>query len=94
MVKAGNIAYELNLPQLNRCSSLQGSQGSSRVLLVERQLRPNRRQPKRLHLSVQGESFRQFLCHGLGSRRIARHGKGQCGFKAYGLTRGSQLQRL
>src|SRR5271170_6131731 len=56
MVEAGNIVEERDLPELDAGSSLQGSQGSSRVLLVQRQLRLNRSQPKRLHLGVQWEA--------------------------------------
>ena len=40
-------------------SSLQSIQGGSRVLFVQRQLRPNRGQPERLHLRVQREAFPQ-----------------------------------
>src|ERR1035437_2293236 len=51
-IEAGNVDDETNLSQLEGGSSLQGSQGSSRILLVQCQLRLNRRQPKRLHLGV------------------------------------------
>jgi hypothetical protein len=57
-------------------------------------LRLNRRQPKRLHLRVERKAFSQVLCQGLGSRRIARHGKRQRGFALDALTRGSQLSKL
>ena len=36
-------------------------EGSRRILPIERQLRPNRRQPKRLHLCVQRKAFVQVL---------------------------------
>ncbi len=67
---------------------------SSRILFVQRQLRLNRRQPKRLHLGVQWEAFPQVLCQGFGSCRIARHGKRKRGFDLDALTRGSKLQSL
>ena len=54
---------------------MQGIQGGSRILPVQRQLRLNRRQPKRLHLGVQREAFPQVLRQGLGSCRVARHGE-------------------
>ncbi len=47
----------VNLPQLDGGSSLQGIQGESRILSVQRQLRLNRGQPERLHLRVQREAF-------------------------------------
>ena len=62
MVEAGNIADERNLPQLDGGSSLQGSQGGSRVLSVQRQLRLNCWQPKRLYLRVQREAFPLTAC--------------------------------
>ena len=50
-IEAGNIGDEPNLPQLDgRGSSLQVRQGENRILSVQRQLRLNRGQPKRLHL--------------------------------------------
>src|SRR5208282_165335 len=57
MVEAGKIDDEWNLSQLDGRSSLQGIQGDSRILSVQRQLCLNRRQPKRLHLGVQWEAF-------------------------------------
>ena len=57
-IEAGNIGDERDLPELDgRQGSLQGSQGGSRVLSVQRQLRLNRWQPKRLHLRVEREAF-------------------------------------
>jgi hypothetical protein len=50
-----------DLPQLDGGSSLQGIQGGGRILSVQRQLRLNRRQPKRLHLRVQREALVQGL---------------------------------
>jgi hypothetical protein len=47
-----------------------------------------------LHLRVQWEAFPQVLCQGLGSYRIARHGKRKRGFAFGTLTRGSKLQDL
>src|ERR1039457_1254336 len=51
-IEAGNIVDERNCAELERGgSSLQGSQGSGRILLV--QLPLNRGQPERLDLRVQ-----------------------------------------
>ena len=75
-------------------SSLQSIQGDSRIFSVQRQLRLNRRQPERLHLRVQREALPQILRQGLGSCRIARHGKRKRGFDLDTLTRGSKLQSL
>src|SRR5271167_4866745 len=65
-IEAGNVGDERNLPQLDGCSGLQSSQGGSRVLSVaiQRQLRLNGGQPKRLHLRVQRKAFPQVLCQG------------------------------
>src|SRR2546425_6335750 len=93
-IEAGNVGDEPNLPQLDRGSSLQGSQGGSRILLVQRQLPLNRRQPKRLHLGVQRKASPYVLRQRFGSCRIARHGKGKRGFELRALTGGSQLQSL
>src|ERR1700726_5004574 len=58
VIEAGNVVDKRNLSQLDGgSSSLQGSQRRSRVLFVQCQLRLNRRQPKRLHLGVQRETF-------------------------------------
>ena len=59
---------------------LQGTQCGSRILSLQRQLRLNRRQPKRLHLGIQRETLLQVLRQRFGSRRIARHGKRKSGF--------------
>jgi hypothetical protein len=56
-IEAGKIGDERNLPQLDGRSSLQSIQGENRILSIQRQLRLNRRQPKRLHLGVQREAF-------------------------------------
>src|ERR1035438_9847985 len=57
-IEAGNIVDEPNLPQLDGgSSSLQVSEGRSRISFVQRQLRLNCRQPKRLHLCVQREAL-------------------------------------
>src|SRR4029077_2505379 len=88
VIEAGNIGDELNLPQLDGGSSLRSIQGGSRILFVQRQLCLNRRQPKRLHLSVQRVAFPQVLGQGLGSRRLASHCKRQRGFHPGALTFG------
>src|SRR2546427_4140743 len=95
-IEAGNIHDEPNLPQLDRDrgSSLQGSQGGSRILLVQRQLPLNRRQPKRLHLGVQRKAVPYVLRQRFGSCRIAPHGKGKRGFELRALTGGSQPPSL
>ena len=69
-------------------------ESGSRILSVKRQLRLNRGQPKRLHLSVQRKAFVEVLRQGFGSCRIARHGKRKRGFDLDTLTRGSELQGL
>ena len=58
----------------------------------KRQLRPNRGQPKRLHLGVQRKAFIEVLRQRFGSCRLARHGKGKRGFDLDTLTRGNELQ--
>ena len=73
---------------------MQGIQGSSRILSIQRQLRLNRRQPKRLHLRVQREAFPQVLRQRFGPCRIAPHGKCKRGFDLDALTGGSKLQSL
>src|SRR5713226_3355602 len=93
-IEAGNIGNENNLPQLDGRSGLQGSQGSSWVLFIQRQLRLNCGKPERLHLRVQWESFPQVLGQGFGSRRITLHGKRKRGFDLDVLTRGNKLQSL
>jgi hypothetical protein len=93
-IKAGSIVEERDVAQLDWRSSLQSTQGGSRVLSIQRQLCLNRRQPKRLHLAVQREALPQVLCQGFGSRRIASHGKRERGFALHALTRWSQLQSL
>jgi hypothetical protein len=47
---------------------------------------PDRKQPERLHLSVQRESFPQVLRQSLGSCRIARHGEYKRSFALYNLS--------
>ena len=73
------------------CSAVRAAAG---FFSVQRQLRLNRWQPKRLHQCVQREVFPQVLRQGLGSRRIARHGKRKRGSALHALTRRSQLQSL
>src|ERR1700675_3345088 len=57
MVETGSVVDELNSPQLDGCRSLHCIQGGSRILFIQRQLRMNRNQPKRLHLGVQRKAF-------------------------------------
>src|SRR5260370_6917073 len=90
-IKAGNIGDENYLPQLDGCSRLQGRQGGSRVLSVQRQLRLNRWQPKRLHLRVQRIAFPQVLGQGLGSCSAPRDGKRKRGFHPDTLAPRSRL---
>src|SRR5208337_5046995 len=59
-IEAGDIVDERNCAELERGGGrLQGSQGSGRILLVQRQLPLNRGQPVRLDLRVQRETFPQ-----------------------------------
>src|SRR5580704_1377117 len=67
VIEAGSIGEHANFPQLNGGSRLEGIQGESGILSVQRQLRSNRRQPKRLHLRVQREAFPQVLRQEFGS---------------------------
>src|ERR1700730_5701648 len=57
MVETGSVVDELTPPQLDGCRSLHCIQGGSRILFIQRQLRLNRWQPKRLHLRVQRKAF-------------------------------------
>src|SRR5580692_9039454 len=57
-IEAGDIVDERNLSQLDGGSSLQNIEGIGWFLFVESQLRVNRRQPERLHLSIKWEAFR------------------------------------
>src|SRR5208282_364062 len=56
-IKAGNIMDELNLPQFEWQSNLQGSNGGGGVFSIQCQLCPRGRQPKRLNLSMQWKAF-------------------------------------
>ena len=94
VIEAGNIVDKRNLPQLDMGSSLQGIEGVSRILSIQHRLCLNRRQPKRLHLRILWEAFSQVLSPGLGSRRIARHGKRKRGLDLDALTCRNQLQSL
>jgi hypothetical protein len=67
-------------------AACKGSQRGSRVLFIQSQMRLNRKQPERLHLSVQRESFPQVLRQSLGSCRIARHGEYKRSFALYNLS--------
>src|SRR5271167_2070576 len=58
-IEARDVEDERNLPQLERVSSLGDLPGRNGVSSIQRQLRLNRRQPKPLHLGVQGEAFVQ-----------------------------------
>ncbi len=81
VIEAGKIVDELNRSQLDGRSRLQSAQVGSWLLSVQRQLRVNCRQPKRLHLRVQWKTFFQISGQRFGSCRIARHGKRQRSFR-------------
>ena len=85
------LATKKICPNSMAASGRKTTKGGSRILSVERQLRPNRRQPKRLHLGVQRKAFVQVLRQGFGSCGIARHGKRKRRFNLDALTRGSKL---
>jgi hypothetical protein len=53
MVEAGSVVHELNAAQLDGYRCLDCIQGGGRISFIQRHLRLNRSQPKRLHLSVQ-----------------------------------------
>jgi hypothetical protein len=92
-IEAGEIGDEADIAKLNRASyRLQSSEGCSRILLIQHHLRPNRWQPQRLYLRMQREALVEVLYHRFCSCRIARHGKRQCGFHPYTLTRGNELE--
>src|SRR3984885_13832494 len=77
MIEAGTGAGKLD-----RGGSLQCCQGSSGVLLVQRQLRLNRWQATPLHPCVQRGAFPQASRQGLGSALVPPHRKRKRGFSS------------
>src|SRR3984957_10218732 len=94
-VEAREIEDELNLPVFDgRQDGPQACDRGSRILPVERELRLDCGQPKRLHLRIDWTAFVQILRQRFGSRDIACHGKGKGSFDLHALTRWHQLQSL
>src|SRR5580700_10385333 len=94
-VEAREIEDKLNLPIFDgRQGGPQAYDRGSRVLTVERELRLDRRQPKRLHLRIDRMPFVQILRQRFGSRGVACHGKGKRGFDLRTLTCWRQPQSL
>src|SRR6185295_13469558 len=68
-VKAGNVGHKSDLSELDWRSRSEATECGSGILSIKGQLRLNRGQPKRLHLSVQRKASIEVLRQRFGSCR-------------------------